>query len=103
MTDINHKPKCWNEPLNQMTEDEWKEYFRLRDALDTEMSQSDIDCILECVENLIKKKATTDAMHLMGKIPLEPHYALGMKYGLGLRSVMYNNLSKAKEVFPDEF
>ena len=24
MTDMNHKPNGWNEPLNRMTEEEWK-------------------------------------------------------------------------------
>ena len=42
MTDMQHKPNGWNEPLNQMTEDEWKEYFRLRVELDVEMSDEEV-------------------------------------------------------------
>ena len=34
MTDMLHKPNGWDSPLNQMTEEEWKEYFRLREDLD---------------------------------------------------------------------
>ena len=39
MTDMLHKPNGWNEPLNQMTEEEWQEYFRLREDLDVEYSE----------------------------------------------------------------
>ena len=30
MTDMLHKPIGWDDPLNQMTDGEWQEYFRLR-------------------------------------------------------------------------
>ena len=40
MTDMLHKPNGWNEPQNIMSEDEWREYFRLREVLDVEMNVS---------------------------------------------------------------
>ena len=30
MTDMEHKPNGWNLPINQMTEEEWKDYFECR-------------------------------------------------------------------------
>ena len=42
MTDMLHKPIGWDDPLNQMTEEEWKEYFRLREELDVEMNNEEI-------------------------------------------------------------
>ena len=47
MTDIQHKPNGWNEPLNQMTEDEWKEYFCLRKELDVEMTEEELNKLSE--------------------------------------------------------
>ena len=43
MTYMLHKPNGWNEPLNQMTEEEWKEYFRLREDLDMEYSEEELE------------------------------------------------------------
>ena len=43
MTDMQHKPNGWNEPLNRMTEEEWKEYFRLREQLDVEYTEEELD------------------------------------------------------------
>ena len=30
MTDMEHKPNGWNLPINQMTDDEWTDYFECR-------------------------------------------------------------------------
>ena len=42
MTDMLHKPNGWNEPQNIMSEDEWREYFRLREVLDVEMNEEEL-------------------------------------------------------------
>ena len=47
MTDMLHKPIGWDEPLNQMTEEEWKEYFRLRKELDVEYSEEELKALIE--------------------------------------------------------
>ena len=47
MTDMLHKPNGWDEPLNQMTDDEWKEYFRLRKELDVEMTEEELNMLRE--------------------------------------------------------
>ena len=103
MTDMQHKPNGWNEPLNQMTEDEWKEYFRLREELDVEMSESELIASLENVDVLLKAHKSKEAEKLMSIIPTDPRYAYHIKNTLGIKSVMYLNLSDAKKEFPNEF
>ena len=61
MTDMQHKPNGWNEPLNQMTEDEWKEYFRLRDELDVEMSDEEVLDSLKKVNMLLTNHKEKEA------------------------------------------
>ena len=50
MTDLQHKPKGWNEPLNCMTDEEWKEYFHLRQVLDVEMSEDEQRDLLDKID-----------------------------------------------------
>lgn len=54
MTDLLHKPKGWNDPINQMSEEEWKEYFRLREELDVEMSMEEIIATLRKIDDLLE-------------------------------------------------
>ena len=103
MTDINHKPNGWNEPLNQMTDDEWKEYFRLREELDVEYTEEELDKALLKINELLENKNDKEAEDLMLAIPLEPYYAYQLKLGLGIKRVMFYNLSLAKKEFPGEF
>ena len=103
MTDLLHKPNGWNEPLNQMTEEEWQEYFRLREDLDVEYSEEELEKALLKINELLKNKCDREAEELMFSIPLEPFYAYRLKLGLGLKEVMYHNLSSAKKEFPGEF
>ena len=42
MTDLLHKPKGWDDPINQMSEEDWKEYFRLREELDVEYTKEEL-------------------------------------------------------------
>ena len=39
----------------------------------------------------------------MFTIPTHPRYAYQLKKGLGIKEVMYLNLSEAKKVYPNEF
>ena len=103
MTDIQHKPNGWNEPLNQMTEDEWKEYFCLRKELDVEMTEEELNKLSEQISTCLKNTDDNSAFELMNKIPLGAHYAYGLKLGLGLKAVADANLSLARKVFLDEF
>ena len=54
MTDLLHKPKGWNDPINQMSAEEWKEYFRLREELDVEMSMEEIIATLRKIDDLLE-------------------------------------------------
>ena len=56
MTDLQHKPKGWNEPLNCMTDEEWKEYFHLRQVLDVEMSEDEQRDLLDKIDLALVKK-----------------------------------------------
>ena len=100
---MQHKPNGWNEPLNQMTEDEWKEYFRLRDELDVEFSEEEIVDALEKVNNLLDQNKIKEADRLALTVPIEARLAYFWKKCGGLKEVMYLNLSEAKKEFPNEF
>ena len=41
MTDMEHKPNGWNLPINQMTEEEWKDYFECRKKYDIKLSDKE--------------------------------------------------------------
>ena len=103
MTDMLHKPNGWNSPLNQMTEDEWKEYFRLREELDVEYTEEDIVKALDKVDDLLEQNKVSEADKLALAVPVEPRLAYFWKKCGGLKEVMYLNLSDAKKAFPDEF
>ena len=38
MTDMERKPNGWNLPINQMTDEEWKDYFECRKKYDIKLS-----------------------------------------------------------------
>ena len=103
MTNMQHKPNGWNEPLNQMTEDEWKEYFRLREELDVEMSKEEIVATLRKIDELLEQNRHQEAEELMGIIPVPPRLAYAWKLCGGLKEVIDFNLSQAKKEYPDEF
>ena len=103
MTDMLHKPIGWDDPLNQMTEEEWKEYFRLREDLDVEMSEEEIVKTLKKVIYLIKSNKQDAADKLMQLIPLEPRFAYLWKLCGGFKEVMNFNLSEAKKEYPKDF
>ena len=71
MTDMSHKPNGWDSPLNQMTEEEWKEYFRLREELDVEMSDEEIDRAYIKSDELLEAHKENEAYALLKKIPLQ--------------------------------
>ena len=103
MTDLQHKPKGWNEPLNCMTDEEWKEYFHLRQVLDVEMSEDEQRDLLDKIDLALVNEDYDLVDALASKLPLEAHYAYGLKLGLGLRYLKNHNLSEAKKAYPDEF
>ena len=103
MTDMLHKPNGWDEPLNQMTDDEWKEYFRLRKELDVEMTDEDIDNLIQKVTDLYISGKKNEAYALLKKIPLQARLVFKLKKTEGLKEVMNFNLSLAKKEFPGEF
>ena len=103
MTDMLHMPNDWISPLNHMTEDEWKEYFHLRQVLDVEMSEDEQSDLLDKIDLALVNEDYDLVDVLASKLPLEAHYAYGLKLGLGLRFLKNNNLSEAKKVYPDEF
>ena len=103
MTDMLHKPNGWDDPLNQMTEDEWQEYFRLREELDVEMSEDEMSNAYDKVDELLDHHKDNEAFLLMKKIPFQPRLAYALKLGMGLKEVMTYNLSLAKKEYPNEF
>ena len=103
MTDMLHKPIGWDDPLNQMTDGEWQEYFRLRKELDVEMSEDEIDRAYLKADKLLESHKEKEAYALMKQIPLQPRLDLKLKKTEGLKEVMYFNLSLAKKEFPNEF
>jgi len=50
MTDMQHKPNGWNLPINQMTEEEWKDYFECLKKYDIRLSDEDKKKSLSVVE-----------------------------------------------------
>ena len=96
-----NKPKGWNEPLNRMSEEEWQEYFRLREELDVQMSDNEIKQILDKTSSL--SEFSEEKINLLKKLPLLPSIAYGIKLMGGLKEIMHSNLSLAKKVYPDEF
>ena len=46
-----HKPNGWNSPLNQMSDEEWQGYFRLREEIDVEVSEDEVaDAIINMAQ-----------------------------------------------------
>ena len=103
MTDMSHKPNGWDSPLNKMTEEEWKEYFRLREELDVEMSYEEIDRAYIKSDELLEAHKENEAYALLKKIPLQARLVFKLKKTEGLKEVMNFNLSLAKKEFPGEF
>ena len=103
MTDMLHKPNGWNEPLNQMTDDEWKEYFRLREELDVEYTKEDLIKALDKIDDLLEQNRFEEADNLTAKLPIFPRLAYVWKFTIGLKKMCYLNLSEAKKEFPGEF
>ena len=103
MTDMLHKPNGWDSPLNQMTEEEWKEYFCLREELDVEMSDEEIDRAYIKSDELLEAHKENEAYALLKKIPLQARLVFKLKKTEGLKEVMNFNLSLAKKEFPGEF
>ena len=103
MTDMSHKPNGWDSPLNQMTEEERKEYFRLREELDVEMSDEEIDRAYIKSDELLEAHKENEAYALLKKIPLQARLVFKLKKTEGLKEVMNFNLSLAKKEFPGEF
>ena len=103
MTDLLHKPKGWEDPINQMSEEEWKEYFRLREELDVEMNNEEIIAALRKVDELLEQNRHQEANSLMGIIPVHPRLAYAWKLCGGFKEVKDFNLSEAKKEYPEEF
>ena len=89
MTDMQHKPNGWNEPLNQMTEDEWKEYFRLRDELDVEYTEEEISELLEQASAITE--FNEQKKRLLKKLPIVPAIAYATKLSSGFKELMHSN------------
>ena len=102
MTDMEHKPNGWNLPINQMTEEEWKDYFECRKKYDIKLSDEEIKKIIKNAMSFID----TDHDKYMEeslKIPVPPNLAISYKAFNGLKAMKKFNLSLAKETYPDEF
>ena len=67
-----------------MSEDEQRD---LLDKIDLALDNEDYDLVDD----------------LASKLPLEAHYAYGLKLGLVLRFLKNNNLSEVKKEFPNGF
>ena len=85
MTDMLHKPNGWNSPLNQMTEDEWKEYFRLREELDVKYTEEDIPPSIEEFANTVIKSLENNPDNIV--LYIEPGRSLVSTSGVTLYKV----------------
>lgn len=103
MTDINNLPKGADLPENKMTTAEWEHYFACREKYDVKYSMEDIKDIETEMYSEYKKGNFNKFLELSGKIPYLPNFALQIKKTQGLRALKKENLSWAKEVYPDEF
>ena len=103
MTDINHLPKGYDLPENRMTREEWKHYFECREKYDVKYSPEEIKKLRNDLDNAFNKNDFDEYFSILQKLPFVPGYALSLKRTDGLKSVWEFNLSKAKEVYPDEF
>ncbi|SFK60745.1 hypothetical protein [Succinivibrio dextrinosolvens] len=101
MTDMDHKPNGWNLPINQMSDEEWKDYFECRKKFDISFSTDQRKN--KCLEigNYINEE--NKFYEEIKKLPLRPNIAITYKCFHGLKSMKDFNLSWAKAVYPDEF
>ncbi|SFS32832.1 hypothetical protein SAMN02910357_00163 [Succinivibrio dextrinosolvens] len=101
MTDMEHKPNGWNLLTNQMTEEQWKDYFECRKKYDIKLSDEEIKDILTKTLEFIDDQ--DKYVEISKKVPLLPGSAIVFKAFHGLKAMKDYNLSLAKEVYPDEF
>lgn len=101
MTDINHLPKGYDLPENRMTREEWKHYFECRKKYDVKYSDDEVRKLLRQMDETVDDLEKFAEISKM--IPLDPDFALDIKNVQGLKVLIHTNLSKAKEVYPNEF
>ena len=101
MTDMEQKPNGWNLPINQMTEEEWIDYFECRKKYDIKLSDKERKAISDEAYNYLHNKEKF--VEISKKNPLLPGLAIAAKACHGLKKIKDYNLSWAKEVYPDEF
>ena len=101
MTDMEHKPNGWNLPINQMTEEEWIDYFECRKKYDIKKTREEItQTSIEACKFIDDEYKYVE---ITKKNPLIPDIAIAAKACHGLKFIKDFNLSWAKEVYPDEF
>lgn len=103
MTDINHLPNGYELPENRMTREEWKHYFECREKYDVKYTKVEIKKFFDKIKIACNNDNLKDICDLAKKVPYLPELALQIKKTQGLPALIYANLSKAKEVYPDEF
>ncbi|SFK60764.1 hypothetical protein [Succinivibrio dextrinosolvens] len=101
MTDMEHKPNGWNLPINQMTDDEWTDYFECRKKYDIKLSDKERKAISDEAHKYLKDRKKF--IEISKKTPLFPELAIAAKACSGLKGLKGCNLSWAKKVYPDEF
>ena len=103
MTDMQHKPNGWNEPLNRITEEEGKEDWSGREELEGERKDEEIKEHFNLIEKLLSEGKEKDANCIYKLIPLGANCAYFIKKCHGLDAVSHFNLSEAKKEYPNEF
>lgn len=102
MTDMEHKPNGWNLPINQMTEEEWKDYFECRKKYDIKLSVDEEKTQYEKIMSFLHVNGK-NFIEESKKMPVLPNMAISYKCFHGLKAMKDFNLYWAKEVYPDEF
>lgn len=86
-----------------MTEKDWEEYFSLRDKLDVEMSNDEINSKIEEINNQYLQGKDEVAGKLVASLPLDADLAFIFKCTGGYKVIQEFNLSQAKKKYPKEF
>ena len=79
MTDLLHKPKGQNDPIYQMSEEDWKEYFRLREELDVEYTKEELIKAFDKVDDLLEQNRFEDDDNLTAKLVVRLIDGLALK------------------------
>lgn len=96
-----HPPRYNNE--EQMTTQDWEEYFAKRAQLDKPLPREEAEALLLKGAALLREKNKAECFRVTAPIPMPAAWALAVKDAHGFKMVWDWNLYEAKKAYPDEF